>query len=88
VFANPRTGKPYHQEEIQKKHIRKVASQPASEAISDGTRSVTAIDRGWMKLEPFTAQKELMRHASILTTMNIYGKAMTNSKRQAHSKVV
>ena len=29
-----------------------------------------------------------MRHASIETTMNIYGKAMTDSKRQAHSKVV
>ena len=35
-----------------------------------------------------TVQKELMRHASIQTTMNIYGKAMTDSKRQAHSKVV
>ena len=32
-------------------------------------------------------QKELMRHASIQTTMNIYGKAMTDSKRQAQSKV-
>lgn len=29
-----------------------------------------------------------MRHASIQTTMNIYGKAMTDSKRQAHSKVL
>ena len=37
---------------------------------------------------PLTVRKELMRHASIQTTMNIYGKAMTDSKRQAHSKVV
>jgi hypothetical protein len=29
-----------------------------------------------------------MRHASIQTTMNIYGRAMTGSKRQAHRKVV
>ena len=29
-----------------------------------------------------------MRHASIQTTMNIYGKAMTDTKRQAHRKVV
>ena len=35
-----------------------------------------------------TVQKELMRHASIQTTVNVYGKAMTDSKRQAHSKVV
>jgi integrase len=26
---------------------------------------------------PLTVQKKLMRHASIQTTMNIYGKAMT-----------
>ncbi len=38
--------------------------------------------------EPTTVQQELMRHASIQTTMNVYGKAMTDSKRQAHSKVV
>jgi len=29
-----------------------------------------------------------MRHASIQTTMNVYGGAMTNGKRQAHGKVV
>jgi hypothetical protein len=29
-----------------------------------------------------------MRHASIQTTMNVYGRAMTESKRQAHSNVV
>ena len=29
-----------------------------------------------------------MRHASIQTTMNVYGKAMTEDKRQANRKVV
>ena len=33
-------------------------------------------------------QQELMRHASIQTTMNIYGRAMTDSKRKANSQVV
>ena len=37
---------------------------------------------------PMSVQKELMRHARIQTTMNVYGKAMTDSKRNAHSKVV
>jgi hypothetical protein len=37
---------------------------------------------------PLGVQKELMRHASIQTTMNVYGKAMTDSKRLAHGKVV
>jgi len=46
--------------------------------------------RSWMDDTgaPLTVQQELMRHASITTTMNVYGKAMTDSKRQAHSKVV
>jgi integrase len=39
-------------------------------------------------MSPRSVQKELMRHASIQTTMNVYGKAMTDCKRQAHSKVV
>jgi len=33
-------------------------------------------------------QQELMRHASIQTTMNVYGQAMTDSKRHANSQVV
>ena len=34
-------------------------------------------------------QRELMRHASIETTMNVYGRAtMSEAKRQANSKVV
>jgi hypothetical protein len=37
---------------------------------------------------PVGVQRELMRHASIQTTMNVYGRAMTDSKRQAHGKVV
>jgi hypothetical protein len=33
-------------------------------------------------------QQELMHHASIQTTMNVYGQAMISTKRQANSKVV
>jgi integrase len=33
-------------------------------------------------------QQELMRHASIQTTMNVYGQAMASSKREANGKVV
>jgi integrase len=29
-----------------------------------------------------------MRHASIQTTMNVYGQAMTSSKREANREVV
>jgi len=37
---------------------------------------------------PMKVQQELMRHASIQTTMNVYGQAMSSSKREANSKVV
>jgi integrase len=37
---------------------------------------------------PMKVQQELMRHASIQTTMNIYGQAMSSSKREANKKVV
>jgi integrase len=33
-------------------------------------------------------QKELLRHADIQTTMNIYTQAVTSAKREAASKVV
>ncbi|HEV2306871.1 MAG TPA: hypothetical protein VGR93_15235 [Candidatus Acidoferrales bacterium] len=33
-------------------------------------------------------QQELMRHTDTRTTMNVYGRAMDASKREAHGKVV
>jgi integrase len=35
-----------------------------------------------------TEQKELMRHASIQTTLGIYGKALSAAKREVNTKVV
>ena len=32
-------------------------------------------------------QQELVRHASIQTTMNVYGQAMSSSKREANGEV-
>ena len=89
LFANPVTGKPYHQEEIQKRHIRK-AGIAAGIGDDIGWHTFRHSYRSWLDETgaPLTVQKELMRHASIQTTMNVYGKAMTDSKRQAHSKVV
>ena len=89
LFANPVTGKPYHQEQIQKKHIR-TASIAAKIGGDIGWHTFRHSYRSWLDETgaPLTVQKELMRHASIQTTMNIYGKAMTDTKRQAHRKVV
>ena len=89
LFANPATGKPYHQEEIQKNHIRK-AGIAAGIGTGIGWHTFRHSYRSWLDETgaPVSVQKELMRHASIQTTMNIYGKAMTDTKRQAHRKVV
>jgi len=89
LFANPVTGKPYHQEEIQKRHIQK-AGIDAKIGSDIGWHTFRHSYRSWLDETgaPLTVQKELMRHASIQTTMNVYGKAMTDTKRQAHRRVV
>ena len=89
LFANPATEKPYHQEEIQKKHIRR-AAKAAGIKSKVGWKTFRHSFRSWLDQTeaPIGVQRELMRHASIQTTMNVYGRAMTDSKRQAHSNVV
>jgi len=89
LFANSVTGRPYHQDTIQQNHIRE-AGKKAGLGDGIGWKTFRHSYRSWMDDTgaPLTGQKELMRHASIQTTMNVYGKAMTDTKRHAHSKVV
>lgn len=58
---------------------------PVSTAASDGTRSGIPTDPGLMTL---ALQQELMRHAQISTTMNVYGNALMEAKREANTRVV
>jgi integrase len=37
---------------------------------------------------PMGVQQKLMRHAQISTTMNVYGNALMEAKREANAKVV
>jgi integrase len=89
LFANPATDRPYHQDPIQQNHIR-VAGKLAGLGDGIGWHTFRHSYRSWLDDTgaPATVQKELMRHASIQTTMNVYGKAMTDTKRQAHSNIV
>jgi integrase len=89
ALANPATEKPYHQEEIQKRHIRK-AAKAAGIDFRIGWKTFRHSFRSWLDQTeaPIGVQRELMRHASIQTTMNVYGRAMTDSKREAHKNVV
>ena len=85
LFANPATGK----EEIQKKPIR-AAAKAAGIKTQVGWKTFRHSYRSWLDQTeaPIGVQRELMRHVSIQTTMNVYGRAMTDSKRQAHNNVV
>jgi integrase len=88
VFANPQTGKPYHQESLKKRQLRTVADIIGlPERI--GWHTFRHTYRSWLDETgaPMKVQQELMRHASIPTTMNVYGRAMTDSKRKANSQV-
>ena len=89
LFANPRTGRPYHQESIRQKPLRKAAIA-AGIGPRLGWHAFRHTYRSWLDATgaPLKVQQELMRHASITTTMNVYGKAMPNIKREANSKVV
>lgn len=89
IFANPATGKPYHQEEIQKTHLKNAAKK-AGLGTEIGWHTFRHTYRSWLDETgaPMKVQQELVRHASIQTTMNVYGRVMSDTKRTANSKVV
>jgi hypothetical protein len=57
--------------------------------ISAGTRFRHTY-RSWLDATgaPIGVQQKLMRHAHVSTTMNVYGNALMESKREANSKIV
>jgi integrase len=89
VFANPVTGRPYHQESLRKRQLQR-AAKLAGIGGDIGWHTFRHTYRSWLDETgaPMKVQQELMRHASIQTTMNVYGRAMTETKRRANSQVV
>ncbi len=89
VFQNPITRRPYHQEQIQKRFL-KPAGEKAGLGFSLGWHTFPNTYRAWLDDTgaPMTVQQQLMRHASIQTTMNVYGSAMPETKRVANSRIV
>jgi integrase len=88
VFANPSTSRPYYPTEIRKRYLRPLGLK--LELGSIGWHTFRHTYRSWLDETgaPMKVQQELMRHASIQTTMNVYGQAMSSSKREANGKVV
>ena len=88
LFANPATEKPYHQEEIQKKHIRKAAKAAGIIPRSAGRRSGTATAHGWTKRSADWSPTGVDAPRQHSNHDECVWRAMTDSKRQAHSNVV
>lgn len=87
LFPSPRTGRPYELN-LQQKVLR-----PAGDKLGIpnlGFHTFRHSYRAWLHASgtPVGIQQRLMRHASIATTMNVYGDAMMESKRQANTKAV
>ncbi|MBV8207215.1 MAG: tyrosine-type recombinase/integrase [Acidobacteria bacterium] len=78
----------YHASTIQQDYIR-----PAGKRLEIGNvgwHTFRHSYRSWLDRTgtPVGVQRKLMRHAHISTTMNVYGNALMDSKREANSKVV
>jgi len=89
VFPNPTTQMPYWQETVSTRQIKPAATRAGLGLI--GWHTFRHTYRTWLDSAgaPISIQRELMRHASIQTTMNVYGRAlMSDAKRQANSNVV
>jgi integrase len=87
VFANPVTLKPYNASSIEKHYLRKIGAELG---IRLGWHAFRHTYRSWLDATgaPVGIQQKLMRHAQVSTTMNVYGNALMQSKRDANSKIV
>lgn len=83
MFASPASAgeKPYFAWGIQRRFLR---------PLGIGWHTLRHAYRTWLDATgaPIGVQQKLMRHADIRTTMNIYGDALDQSKREANAKVV
>jgi hypothetical protein len=74
------------------KHAKRISRKPPPmpESLQDRLAHVPPAYRIWLESAgaTMTGQKELMRHASIQTTLGIYGRAQSAAKRQVNAKVV
>jgi integrase len=88
VFANPETGQPYWPGRIQENWLVPAAQKAGIGRIGWHTfrhSHSTLLHALGVDLK---VQQELLRHADVRTTMNIYTQAVPSALREANSKVV
>lgn len=88
VFANPESGRPYWPGRLQEHYL-----VPAGTAAGIGRVGWHTFRHTYSTLlrafgVDIKVQQELLRHADIRTTMNIYTQAVPQALREAHGKVV
>jgi integrase len=88
IFANPDTGKPFWPGRIQEHWL-----VPAAEKVGIGRIGWHTFRHSHSSLlhalgVDLKVQQELLRHADIRTTMNIYTHTVPDALRKANSKVV
>jgi len=88
IFANRLTQKPYDPCSIRKRHLKPIGEELG--IVNFGWHTFRHTYRSWLDATgaPVGVQQKLMRHAQVSTTMNIYGNALLESKREANGKVV
>jgi integrase len=89
IFPNPNTAKPFHASTIQQDYIAPAGKHLGFDR-NVGWHTFRHTYRSLLDVAgaPMGVQQKLMRHAQIGTTMNVYGDAYMENKRDANSKVV
>jgi integrase len=84
VFASAKTASPYSDSTILTDYLKPAAMKLGIKGL--GWHTFRHSYKSWMasaKVEP-SQMKDLMRHADISTTMNVYGKTLTEEMRAAN----
>lgn len=87
VFANPETGRPYWPGRIQENWLVPAARKAGLGRIGWHTFRHSHSTLFHALGVDLKVQQELLRHADIRTTMNIYTQAVPTALREANSKV-
>lgn len=87
MFPSPVTGRPYEPGTIQYNYIREAGKKLGLDGV--GWHTFRHTYRSFLDASgaPVGVQQKLMRHAQVSTTMDIYGGALMEAKRDANSKV-
>ena len=88
MFPSIVTGRPYHAGILLRRHLKPLAAKVGVPRL--GWHTFRHTFRSWLDAvgTAVGVQQKMMRHADVATTMNVYGKAMMDSKLSAHTKLL